>query len=49
MGRTVTKDKCISRVDAAAGKASAKSSGTGGGKLKGVDFTPGKNTIYNKK
>lgn len=49
MPRSVSRDKSVARVDAAANKASAKSSGQAGGALKGVDFTPGKNTIYNKK
>lgn len=42
----VTRDKSIRRVDAAAGRASTKSSGSAGGKLKGVDFTPGKRVVY---
>ena len=49
MPRAVGKDKSIARVDAAAGKASAKGSGTAGGSLKQVTFTPGENTIFNKR
>lgn len=49
MPREVSKDKCVARVDAAAGKASARGSGSAGGKLKGLNFTPGKNESYKSK
>lgn len=47
MPRTVSKDKCTERVESASKKGSARGSGTAGGALKQVNFTPGKNTIYN--
>ena len=49
MPRSTTKDKSVERVNAAASKASAKGSGSAGGSLKGVDFTPGKKEIYKGK
>lgn len=49
MPREVGRDKHVSRMDSAASKGSAKGSGTAGGMLKQVNFTPGENTIYNKK
>lgn len=49
MPREVSKDKCLSRVDAASGKGSAKGSGTAGGKLRAVNFTPGEREIYTRK
>ena len=48
MPREVSKDKHIQRVDSAAGKGSARGSGTAGGSLKQVNFKPGKAEIYNK-
>lgn len=48
MPNKVTRDKSIKRVDAASGRASAKSSGSAGGSLRGVNFTPGKNVLYKK-
>lgn len=48
MGREVGKDKSVARVDAAAGKASAKGSGSAGGSLKAVSFRPGKAELFNK-
>ena len=49
MPSTISSDKSVGRVDAASRKASAKGSGTAGGSLKSVDFTPGKNTVYSTK
>lgn len=48
MPSTVSTDKSLARVDAAARKASARGSGTAGGSLKAVEFTPGQNETYNK-
>lgn len=46
MPRNVSTDKSVSRVNAAASKASAKGSGSAGGSLKGVNFTPGSREIF---
>lgn len=48
MPRDVSKDKSIERVDAAARKASARGSGSAGGSLKAVNFTPGEKEIYSR-
>lgn len=49
MPKEVSSDKSIQRVEAAARKASARNSGTAGGSLKGVNFTPGEKEIYNSR
>ena len=49
MPKDVGKDKSMERVEAASRKASARGSGTAGGSLRPVNFTPGENTIYNKR
>lgn len=49
MPSNVSQDKSVSRVEAASRKASAKGSGSAGGSLKAVNFTPGENTIYKKR
>ncbi len=49
MPRNVTRDKSIRRVDAAAGRASAKGSGSAGGSLKGMNFTPGTREAFTSK
>jgi hypothetical protein len=49
MPQEVSRDKSMDRVNAAASKASAKGSGSAGGKLKAVNFTPGKKEMYNRK
>ena len=48
MPRNVGTDKSIARVDAAARKASARGSGTAGGTLKPVNFTPGEKEAYSR-
>ena len=48
MPRDVSKSKELERVDAAARKASARGSGTAGGSLKQVNFTPGEAETYHK-
>lgn len=51
MPRQVMRDKSMERVDAAARKASLGgrgSSGTAGGALKDVRFTPGESETYHK-
>jgi hypothetical protein len=49
MPRTVGKDKHVERFNSAASKGSAKGSGSAGGVLKQVEFTPGVSTIYSRK
>ena len=49
MPRNVMKDKSLERVEAASRKASAKGSGSAGGKLNPVEFAPGTAEIYNKR
>ena len=49
MPRTISKDKSLARVEAASGKASARGSGSAGGSLKAVNFTPGEKECYKGK
>lgn len=49
MPRSVMKDKSTDRVEAASRKASAKGSGSAGGALKSVNFTPGVKEVYKGK
>ncbi len=49
MPRSVGKDKHMDRVNSAASKGRAKGSGAAGGALKQVEFTPGMNSIYNRR
>lgn len=45
----VTRDKQIARVDAAAGSATLTGSGSAGGSLRPVNYTPGRKVIFNDK
>ena len=49
MPKDVGTDKSMARVDAAARKASARGSGTAGGTLKPVNFTPGEKETYSSR
>lgn len=44
----VSKDKSLDRVEAASKQVSRRGSGSAGGSLKPVNFTPGQNEIYKK-
>jgi len=46
MPRNVTKDKQIARVESASRGANLQGSGSAGGSLRQVNFTPGKREIY---
>ena len=49
MPKDIQHDKSLKRVEAASKGASTRGSGTAGGSLKGVEFTPGVHEIYKKK
>ena len=49
MPKDIPQDKALSRVEAASKKASTRGSGTAGGSLRSVEFTPGTKEIYKGK
>lgn len=49
MPREVGKDKCVDRVNAAASKGTLRGSGSAGGTLKAVNFTPGVKELFKGK
>jgi len=49
MPKDIPQDKSLRRVEAASKGASTRGSGTAGGSLKGVEFTPGVREIYKRK